>query len=97
MSTGPDAPARVHRFREAARLAVRADASVKDRCLALLDIADSAPVGATKSAGKRRAVPALRTERCTRDECSQRLKRNELGSGSLHQPLPMADGANRPS
>jgi hypothetical protein len=34
--------ARVHRFREAARGAVRADAPFTDRCLALLDIADMA-------------------------------------------------------
>jgi hypothetical protein len=42
VSTDPDVLARVRRFREAARLAVRADAPVRDRCLALLDIADMA-------------------------------------------------------
>ncbi|HYZ12239.1 MAG TPA: hypothetical protein VFA08_01340 [Actinomycetota bacterium] len=42
MSTDVDVLARVRRYREAARIAVRADASFKDRCLALLDIADMA-------------------------------------------------------
>jgi hypothetical protein len=37
-----DVLARVRRYREAARLTVRADASVKDRCLALLEIGDMA-------------------------------------------------------
>jgi len=42
VSTETDVLARVRRFREAARLAVRADAPVTDRCLALLDIAEMA-------------------------------------------------------
>jgi hypothetical protein len=40
--TVDDILARVRRFREAARRAVHADASFKDRCLALLEIADMA-------------------------------------------------------
>jgi len=42
MSTDVDVLARVGRFREAARIAVRADAPFKEICLVLLDLADMA-------------------------------------------------------
>lgn len=49
---GEDVLARVHRFRQAARLAVEAPASLRDRCLALLEIADMA---------RREPDPTIRT------------------------------------